>query len=91
MIALVAWMVSASTWTIGQIAVIWLLTFIVGLGHFAHCIATSGEILATVFSGMAPFGDYALWLLLATSGNIIGGIFLVTLLNFGQVKAGEDE
>ena len=90
-IALVAWMVSASTWTIGQIAVIWLLTFIVGLGHFSHCIATSGEILAAVFSGHEPLRAYFNWLLRATSGNIVGGIFLVTLLNFGQVKAGEPQ
>lgn len=89
MIALVAWMVSASTWTIGQIAVIWLLTFVVGVGHFAHCIATSGEILAAVFSGIDPIHAYGTWLLCATSGNIVGGIFIVTLLNFGQVKAGE--
>lgn len=34
LIALVAWMVSASHWTIGQIAVTWMLTFIVGAGHF---------------------------------------------------------
>ncbi|ABF39732.1 Formate/nitrite family of transporters [Candidatus Koribacter versatilis Ellin345] len=89
MIALVAWMVSASSWTIGQIAVIWLLTFIVGLGHFSHCIATSGEILAAVFSGVVPLEAYVKWLLFATAGNITGGIFIVTLLNFGQVKAGE--
>jgi formate/nitrite transporter FocA (FNT family) len=88
-IALVAWMVSASTWTIGQIMVIWLLTFVVGLGHFSHCIAASGEILAAVFSGQATFGAYLKWLMFATSGNIMGGIFIVTLLNFGQVKAGE--
>jgi formate/nitrite transporter FocA (FNT family) len=88
-IALVAWMVSASTWTIGQIAVIWLLTFVVGLGHFSHCIATSGEILASVFAGHESFGSYLNWLLCATTGNITGGIFIVTLLNFGQVKAGE--
>jgi formate/nitrite transporter FocA (FNT family) len=90
MIALVAWMVSASTGTIGQIAVIWLLTFVVGLGHFSHCIATSGEILAAVFSGQESLRAYMNWLLCATSGNIVGGIFIVTLLNFGQVKAGED-
>jgi formate/nitrite transporter FocA (FNT family) len=91
MIALVAWMVSASTGTIGQIAVIWLLTFVVGLGHFSHCIATSGEILASVFSDQDSFRGYANWLFLATTGNIVGGIFIVTLLNFGQVKAGEPQ
>ena len=51
LIALVAWMVTASHWTIGQIAVIWLLTFVVGIGHFAHCIASTGEIMSAVFAG----------------------------------------
>lgn len=91
LIALVAWMVSASTWTIGQIAVIWLLTYLVGIGHFSHCIATSGEILSAVLSGHETFGKYFWWLFHATCGNIVGGIFIVTLLNFGQVKAGEPQ
>ncbi len=91
LIALVAWMVTASHWTIGQIAVVWLLTFIVGLGHFAHCIATSGEILAAVFAGSIPFWHYVRWIFPATGGNIIGGVFIVSLLNWGQVKAGEED
>jgi formate/nitrite transporter FocA (FNT family) len=66
--------------------VIWVLTFIVGLGHFAHCIATSGEILAAVLSHGVTVGGYFRWLLLATSGNIVGGVVLVTLLEYGQVK-----
>jgi formate/nitrite transporter FocA (FNT family) len=61
-IALVAWMVTASHWTIGQIAVIWLLTFVVGIGHFAHCIASSGEIMSAVFAGQVPFLRYLEWL-----------------------------
>lgn len=89
-IALVAWMVTASHWTIGQIAVIWLLTFVVGIGHFAHCIATTGEIVSAVFSGAVPFSRYLSWLVFATAGNILGGVVIVTLLNFGQVKAGEE-
>jgi formate/nitrite transporter FocA (FNT family) len=89
LIALVAWMVSASTWTIGQIAVIWLLAFVVGIGHFSHCIATSGEIIAAVFAGQESAPAYCQWVVFATTGNILGGIFIVTLLNFGQVKAGE--
>ncbi len=88
-IALVAWLVTASHWTIGQIAVIWLLTFVVGIGHFAHCIASTGEIMSAVFAGAIPFSHYLFWLGLATSGNIFGGVTIVTLLNFGQVHAGE--
>ena len=90
-IALVAWMVSASHWTIGQIAIVWMLTFLVGIGHFAHCIATSGEILSAVVGGLMPISIYLKWLLFATMGNIIGGVTIVSLLNYGQVKAGEAE
>ncbi len=88
-IALVAWLVTASHWTIGQVAVIWLLTFAVGIGHFSHCIANTGEIMSAVFAGTVPFGRYLQWLALAVAGNVFGGVTIVTVLNFGQVKAGE--
>ena len=71
-IALVAWMVTASHWTIGQIVVIWLLTFVVGIGRFSHCIATSGEIMSAVFAGSVSFPHYLLWLRSATAGDIPG-------------------
>ncbi len=89
MIALVAWMVTASHWTIGQIVVVWLLTFVVGIGRFAHCIATSGEILTAVLSGSVGAGTFFRWLGIATAGNILGGVIIVSLLNWGQVKAGQ--
>ena len=88
-IALVAWLVTASHWTIGQVAVIWILTFAVGIGHFSHCIANTGEIMSAVFAGAVPFTRYLEWLGLAVAGNIFGGVTIVTVLNFGQVKAGE--
>jgi len=91
LIALVAWMVSASHFTLGQLAVVWLLTFLVGIGGFAHCIATSGEILAAVVTGNITAGMYLHWLFFATIGNIVGGVTIVTLLNYGQLHAGENE
>ena len=86
LIALVAWMVTASHWTIGQLVMIWLLTFVVGIGHFAHCIVTSGEILCAVVAGSIPVLTYFQWLLPATLGNIVGGVVIVSLLNYGQVR-----
>jgi formate/nitrite transporter FocA (FNT family) len=85
-IALVAWLVSGSHSITGSFAIIWLLTFIVGLGHFSHCIAGSGEILSAVLHHDLPAGSYFRWLLAATSGNICGGVVLVTLLEYGQVR-----
>lgn len=86
LIALVAWTVTASHWTIGQLAIIYMLTFVVGIGHFAHCIAGSCEILSAVLAGVVSVADYFRWLLPATLGNICGGVLIVSLLNYGQVK-----
>lgn len=86
LIALVAWVVTASHWTIGQLAMIWLLTFVVGIARLSHCIATSGEILSAVVSGVLSPGNYFHWLLFATLGNIVGGVIMVSVLNYGQVR-----
>jgi formate/nitrite transporter FocA (FNT family) len=85
-IAMVAWLVSGSHSITGSVALIWSLTSVVGLGHFAHCIAASGEILAAVLSHQLPAMAYFAWLLPATCGNIAGGVLLVTLLEYGQAK-----
>jgi formate/nitrite transporter FocA (FNT family) len=89
-IALVAWLVSGSHSITGSVMLIWLLTFVVGLGGFAHCIATSGEILAAILNHQLTWFRYFAWIAPATLGNICGGVLLVTLLEYGQVKGGEE-
>ena len=91
MIAMAAWLVSGSHSITGSVMLIWLLTFLVGLGHFAHCIASSGEILAAVLQHAVRVSQYFWWLLQAVLGNITGGVLIVTLLEYGQVKGGEEE
>jgi len=86
LIALVAWVVTASHWTIGQVVMVWLLTFVVGTAKLSHCIANSGEILSAVVAGALPLSEYLRWLLPATAGNIIGGVVIVSVLNYGQVR-----
>ena len=90
-IALVAWLVSGSHSITGSVMLIGLLTFVVGLGGFAHCIATSGEILAAILNHQLVVSRYLAWLAPATFGNICGGVLLVTLLEYGQVKGGTDQ
>ena len=89
-IATVAWLVSGSHSITGSVMIIWMLAFVVGLGNFAHCIATSGEILAAVLTGHAPWSSYGRWITFAVSGNICGGVGMVTLLEYGQVIYGKD-
>lgn len=89
-IATTAWLVSGSHSVTGSVLLIWLLTSVVGLGNFAHCIATSSEIFTTVLRGQASYGAYFHWLLFAVLGNICGGVGMVTLIEYGQVIYGGD-
>jgi formate/nitrite transporter FocA (FNT family) len=83
-IATAAWLVSGSHSITGSVMVIWALTFVVGLGNFAHCIATSGEILTAVLTHQLPWSAYPSWFGPAVAGNICGGVVMVTLLEYGQ-------
>lgn len=86
-IALVAWTVTASHWTIGPLAVIYPLTFLVGARRFAYGIASSSEILSAVEFGSIPIQTYLQWLAPTTLGNVCGGMVIVSLFNCGQVGA----
>lgn len=84
-IALMAWLVSAVRFSLGQIAIVYLMTFVVGAAGLAHCIAGSGEALAAVLDGRITAAAFGVWLTAATLGNIVGGVLIVSLLNYGQV------
>lgn len=90
-IATAAWLVSGSHSITGSVLILGLLTFIVGLGNFAHCIATSGEILSAVLGGQLATGSYLHWFWLAVAGNVCGGVFMVTLLEYGQAILAKGE
>lgn len=89
LIALAAWLVSGSHSITGSVMVIWMLTFIVGLGNFAHCIASSCEIFVTILAHQAPWTEFPRWFFPAVGGNIVGGVGLVTILEYGQVMHGK--
>lgn len=84
-VALVAWLVTASTATTGQLAAIWTFTFLLALGGFTHSIAGSAEVVTAVLVGEATAGEYLGWLTGAVLGNAVGGVVVVALFNDGQV------
>ncbi len=91
LIATAAWLVSGSHSITGSVMIIWMLTYVVGLGNFAHCIATSGEVLTAVLAHQLPWGAYPRWLAPALAGNICGGVLMVTLLEYGQAILSKQE
>lgn len=89
LLALVAWLVEATSIVIAQIALIWALTFIIGIAGFDHCVSTTAEVLSAVVNGHVTTDHFLGWLGAVTVGNIAGGVVIVGLLNYGQVRAGE--
>ena len=64
--------------------VIWMLMFLVGLGNFAHCVATSCEIFVTILSNHAPWISFPLWFFPAV-WETSWRRGMVTILEYGQV------
>lgn len=84
LIALMVWILPAS----GSAApfIIVLMTWLVSICGLAHIIAGSVDAFFLVVTGEASVGDYVLRFFLPTLlGNVLGGVTLVAVLNYGQV------
>ncbi len=87
LIAMVVWMLAATD--SGRIAIIVILTYIVGLAKLTHVVAGSVEVLFLVMTGAKSWFAFAGGYLLPTLiGNVLGGVALVSAVNHAQVIAG---
>ena len=87
-IALMVWMLPAAE--SAQLFVIVIMTWLVGVGHLAHIVVGSIEVLYLVAGGGTTLGAYLLNYMLPTlAGNMVGGVTLVAALNHAQVAAGK--
>lgn len=88
------WLIALMVWLLpmaegSRFWVILVVTYMVGLGTFAHVVAGSVEMLYLVSTGAQSWGEYlGLFLVPTLIGNTIGGVSLVAALNHAQVVAG---
>jgi formate-nitrite transporter family protein len=83
LIALMVWLLPATQL---RLLVIILLTYIIGLCGFPHIVAGMVEAAFMLQTGAASVRDFFLGFFAPTLiGNIIGGVALVAVLNYGQV------
>lgn len=88
LIALMVWMLPAAKPQ--ELWVVVVMTYLVGLGGFAHIIAGANEVFYAGFQGLAGWGDVVFGYLLPTLiGNVIGGVTIVAALNHAQATSGE--
>lgn len=86
LMGLLSWLVTAARDTISQIAIIWIITFCIGLAHLHHSIVGTTEVLAAVFGGSdVTLGDFAHFLWWATLGNAFGGVIFVAVIKYSHV------
>ena len=87
LIALMVWMLPAAESS--QVLVIILMTWLVGVGEFAHIIAGAAEVFYLAVTGALGWGETLTRFIVPTLlGNVVGGVMLVSALNHAQVTAG---
>jgi formate/nitrite transporter FocA (FNT family) len=89
LIALMVWMLPGAESS--KLTVIVIMTYLVGLGGFAHVIAGAGEVFYAGVRGEASWGQVVGGYLLPTLvGNTAGGLTMVAALNHAQATSGEE-
>jgi formate/nitrite transporter FocA (FNT family) len=84
LIAAMVWMIPSGKG--GEFWIIVAMTYLIGIGNYAHIVAGSMEAFMLMLSGVAPPGAVAVsYLLPALAGNIIGGTALFAVISYAQV------
>lgn len=84
LIALMVWLLPAAENS--KLAVILITTYVVGAAGLSHVIAGSVEALYAVVVGAASWTYFLLdFLIPVFIGNCIGGVLLVSMLNYAQI------
>jgi len=87
LMALGAWLVMSTAPAMSQMASIYIVTFIIGIGGLHHSIAGSVEIFtAYLLSDLFRPLQVLRFVGLTIVGNLIGGSIFVALLNYGHIR-----
>lgn len=87
LMALAAWITLSTPSTLSQIVIIYIVTFIIGIGGLHHSIAGSVEMFVGYFiSDHYSVRDVLFFVSHALIGNLVGGSIFVALLNYGHIR-----
>ena len=87
LITLLSYMLHAVNSVTSRILVAFMVGFLLALGPFDHVVVSALHLLFGIWlGGPVGYGDLAANLGLATAGNLVGGLLLVTLTHTAQVK-----
>jgi formate-nitrite transporter family protein len=87
------WLIALMVWLLpvaetGRVAVIIIITYLIGIAGFPHIIAGSSEVFFALLTGLAsPATAVTHFFIPTLLGNTIGGVALVAAINYAQVYA----
>ena len=86
LIAALVWILSRME-SAGEVLMIIIMTYVIGLGGMSHVVAGSTELFVLVASGELSFLKAILnGILPALAGNVLGGTGIFTALTYAQVR-----
>ena len=87
LMALGAWLVMSTSPAMSQMASIYIVTFIIGIGGLHHSIAGSVEIFtAYLLSDLFSVEQVFRFIAMTVVGNLVGGSIFVAMLNYGHIR-----
>jgi formate/nitrite transporter FocA (FNT family) len=90
------WLIALMVWLLpfaetGRVTIIILITYLIGLGGFAHIIAGSVNAFYILLAGKISTSAFLVrFFIPALIGNIIGGVAFVAAINHAQVRPDRD-
>ena len=88
LIAHMAWLLGSTTSRGAQLVLIWLCTAAISALEFRHSIVGAVEAFYRAAAGSAAWGEMlGGFVVPSVPGNALGGVVLVALLNYAQVRS----
>ena len=90
LVALLSFLLQAVDGVGGRIALAFLVGFLLAVGPFDHVVVTALHLfMGILFGAQVGWGSLVVIMLIATAGNLIGGIGLVTVSHIAQAEGAE--
>ncbi len=88
LMGMLSWLLSSAQDTFSRVVMIFLVTFLISIAGLHHCIVGSIEVFMAFFAeaNQISWVEFLKFQVLATLGNIIGGVFLVAVVKFAHSK-----
>ncbi|WP_207591669.1 formate/nitrite transporter family protein [Halomontanus rarus] len=87
LVSLLSYLLQAVNSVRSRISVAYLVGFLLALGPFDHVVVTALHVFfGILFGAEVGYGGLAQTIVIATAGNFVGGIGLVTLTHVAQVR-----